>query len=97
MATSWRLKSECHGQEELFFQGGRAKNEALKICRRCTVREECLEFALSTPEMWGIWGGTTAKDRRAILRFRNQLNGTPLVNPRIHMKKKAQRTNFRIL
>jgi hypothetical protein len=28
------------------------------------VRRECLEFALSHNQIYGIWGGTTAEDRQ---------------------------------
>jgi hypothetical protein len=41
----------------------------LKICVDCPVKQECLDFALSFPQaedMHGVYGGTTAKDRRAI-------------------------------
>jgi hypothetical protein len=41
----------------------------LKICVNCPVTEQCLNFALSFPQaddMHGVYGGTTAKDRRAI-------------------------------
>jgi WhiB family redox-sensing transcriptional regulator len=95
MTTSWRLRAECSGQEDVFFQGGRAKNDAIKICSRCDVREECLEFALTMGENWGIWGGHTARERLKILNFRNQLNGTLPTNPRANTKK-PKRTNFRI-
>jgi hypothetical protein len=41
----------------------------LKICATCPVTTECLNYALSFPQaddMHGVYGGTTAKDRRAI-------------------------------
>ena len=41
------------------------------FCDLCPVREDCLEFALRTRQRYGIWGGTTEKERRAILRRRN--------------------------
>ena len=37
---------------------------AKKICAGCGVRRECLEFALSHDQVYGIWGGTTAEDRQ---------------------------------
>jgi WhiB family redox-sensing transcriptional regulator len=31
----------------------------------CAVRRECLEYALTTKEPYGIWGGLTEVERRA--------------------------------
>jgi len=41
------------------------------FCDLCPVRAECLEWALSHLERYGIWGGKTETERRAILRQRN--------------------------
>ena len=42
-------------------------NEAKMICTRCPVRVKCLEFALATQQVYGIWGGTSEEERRRIL------------------------------
>jgi len=44
--------------------------QAKAICARCPVRAECLEYALDTREAYGIWGGATEDERRAMLRQR---------------------------
>lgn len=44
-------------------------DEVQRACRRCPVREDCLEQAIKRNE-YGFWGGTTEKDRRAIKRKR---------------------------
>jgi WhiB family redox-sensing transcriptional regulator len=51
----------------------KAENErvALLICDECKVIERCLEFALENRVKDGVWGGTTAADRRRILRRRD--------------------------
>lgn len=36
---------------------------ARRICAGCPVRVECLAWALKNREMYGIWGGTTYKQR----------------------------------
>lgn len=41
------------------------------FCGLCPVRAECLESALDRREKWGIWGGTTETERRALLRARH--------------------------
>jgi len=41
---------------------------AKAICARCTVRDECLAYALTTGQDEGVWGGLSAKERRALTR-----------------------------
>lgn len=41
---------------------------AVAICRRCSVAENCLKFALSTEERFGVWGGFTPAQRDALAR-----------------------------
>ncbi|RSS52832.1 WhiB family transcriptional regulator [Streptomyces sp. WAC06614] len=40
---------------------------AKRICARCPVRRACLEHALRTRESYGVWGGLTEEERRAVL------------------------------
>ena len=42
------------------------------ICAICSVRISCLEHALSSREKDGVWGGTTDKERRRIIRQRRR-------------------------
>jgi hypothetical protein len=41
---------------------------AIRICKGCPVRLPCLEYALGVPQAsdWGVWGATTAAERRAM-------------------------------
>jgi WhiB family redox-sensing transcriptional regulator len=49
---------------EIFFPGpGEPARDALRVCRSCTVRLDCLNHALTYPAL-GIWGGTTLKERQ---------------------------------
>jgi WhiB family redox-sensing transcriptional regulator len=34
------------------------------------VREECLDYALATGQKFGVWGGTSERERRALRRLR---------------------------
>jgi WhiB family redox-sensing transcriptional regulator len=70
-ATNWRSAGACLSADpDLFFpisSTGPAERQvarAKKICAGCSVRRECLEFALSNNQIYGIWGGTTADDRQ---------------------------------
>ena len=44
--------------------------QARRICVTCPLMEKCLDEALLIPQElnYGIWGGTTAQQRRAIIR-----------------------------
>jgi WhiB family redox-sensing transcriptional regulator len=58
---------------ELFFpeQGGSSR-EAKSICRRCEVQDECLEYALDNDDRYGVYGGLSERQRRALKRQRKQ-------------------------
>ena len=52
---------------EAFFpeKGGTAR-EAKSVCARCFVQAECLDWALTTNEHFGVWGGLSERERRAL-------------------------------
>ena len=73
----WRLRSACLDVDtNLFFPIGLTgdaidqTNLAKKVCRDCAVQPQCLEFALRTNQDYGVWGGCTEDERRAIRRSR---------------------------
>jgi hypothetical protein len=41
-------------------------DEAKAICKRCSVRAECLDHALAHYEVYGVWGGLTEEERRTL-------------------------------
>ena len=56
---------------ELWFAESPADVELAKaLCRSCPVRAECLAEALDNEIEWGVWGGLTERERRALLRKR---------------------------
>ena len=70
----WMMFGACADQPtDVFFpkRGGDAK-PAKTICARCSVQQECLDFALAEPEMHGIYGGTSQKERRRIRVMRHR-------------------------
>lgn len=42
------------------------EQEAKEVCARCPVRTECLGHALRVQEPYGVWGGLTEDERRAL-------------------------------
>ena len=67
----WATFAACQDANGMtFFPQTRSETEAaLAVCAICPVRDECLEHALETNERFGIWGGTTEKERRALSRI----------------------------
>jgi WhiB family redox-sensing transcriptional regulator len=72
---NWQARGACLiADPELFFPlsaavGSQPQITAAKeICARCQVRGTCLDFALSTGQSNGIWGGTTEEERRHLRR-----------------------------
>jgi WhiB family transcriptional regulator, redox-sensing transcriptional regulator len=72
--TDWTARAACKGTDpdELFVQGA-AQNRAKLICRGCPVRTECLADALDNRIEFGVWGGMTERERRALLRRRSDV------------------------
>ena len=71
----WRHRALCLDEDpELFFPIGTTwpaavqVDEAKAVCRRCTVTEDCLTWALESGQDAGVWGGTSEDDRRALKR-----------------------------
>lgn len=51
---------------EIFFSKSSNEREYAKgLCGECPIRTACAQYALDNPELRGVWGGTTAADRRS--------------------------------
>ena len=78
---SWQRRANCMGVDpDLFFPDrGTSTREAKEVCRGCVVREECLEYAITHSEKFGIWGGLSERERRRIRRRRvlERASGVP--------------------
>lgn len=71
----WVLDARCASTdpESFFPEKGSLTNQAvLRVCKRCPVRRDCLEFALANDLDYGVWGGFTAMQRRRIKRDRRE-------------------------
>ncbi|MDR2895608.1 MAG: WhiB family transcriptional regulator [Propionibacteriaceae bacterium] len=70
IALPWQARGLCAETDpEAFFpEKGGSTREAKDICRKCQVRQECLEYALEHDERFGIWGGFSERERRKLKR-----------------------------
>ena len=69
--TGATVRCACSSTADMWFPEKGASPAAAKLlCGRCEVRGECLEFALDTHEEFGIWGGLSTAERRALRRRR---------------------------
>lgn len=68
-----RRNGACSGMgpDAFFPERGRSALPAKEVCWVCPVRAECLRYAMEERIWWGIWGGFSEKERRAL----NILNG----------------------
>ena len=70
-AHDWAALAACNraDPDELFVTGA-AQNRAKAVCMSCPVRAECLADALDNRVEFGVWGGMTERERRAVLKRR---------------------------
>jgi WhiB family transcriptional regulator, redox-sensing transcriptional regulator len=62
---SWMESGACRGMaaHTFFIERGGSSAGARAVCRSCPVEAECLAYALSDPELTGVWGATSARER----------------------------------
>ena len=71
----WRVDAACRDTDPaLFFPvgvTGPAVDQiasAKQVCFSCLCKDKCLDFALSTNQDTGVWGGTSEEERRVTRR-----------------------------
>ena len=72
---AWRFRASCRSVDpDLFFPVGTTGlaveqiDSAKAVCQACPVSGPCLEFALTTNQDSGVWGGTSEEERRTLRR-----------------------------
>lgn len=72
--SEWSRSAACRDTDpDLLFVQGAAQNRVKAICAGCSVRTECLADALDNEIEFGVWGGMTERERRALLRRRSNV------------------------
>lgn len=83
--SEWRDKAACaeaedpdtwHPENTGSVAGRKSVDRAIWICFGCPVIDECLTYALEHRE-YGIWGGTTEEERRALRRQNASFESQP--------------------
>jgi len=80
---TWKQNAACKQADiRLFFpERGDPVVEAKKICASCPVQQQCLDYALAIPNIVGIWGGMSGKERRT---YRRQQRIQNAAKPIVH-------------
>ncbi len=79
----WALAACQYRDPEIFFpisslgSGARQVARAKAVCGQCQVRPQCLSYALSSPQLHGIWGATTEEERQ-LRRERDRVRKAPV-------------------
>jgi WhiB family redox-sensing transcriptional regulator len=70
----WAEHGACRKAEpDALFVRGHAQQAAKEVCIRCQVIAECLADSLDNQTEFGVWGGMTERQRRALLKRRPQV------------------------
>lgn len=76
---AWQDDANCRGEDLVLFFGPDGERQperdvrerkAKAICSQCPVRNECLDYALSRPEKYGLYGGLNEDERASERRRR---------------------------
>ena len=69
-SEDWATAAKCRGMGDALFPEAVDQKRARSVCLGCPVRFDCLAEALDNRIEWGVWGGLTERERRALLRKR---------------------------
>jgi WhiB family redox-sensing transcriptional regulator len=66
----WAAYAACRDADpDLFFPASDDDaDDALRVCAGCAVRPDCLHWAMEMRISYGVWGGTTERDRKRLRR-----------------------------
>lgn len=68
--TDWMEQAACKGVDPSVFYSDTPGIDgsllAKRICGSCPVKDQCLDYALDTGELFGVWGGKTPRQRQRL-------------------------------
>jgi WhiB family redox-sensing transcriptional regulator len=103
VSLDWQERAACRTNRDpdLFFphrsdgNANRKTEQAKDVCKGCDVRRDCLLYALRTGQQWGVWGGLSEQELRAIRKKaagqREDRDGTSAPSARARSKAAAER------
>jgi WhiB family redox-sensing transcriptional regulator len=82
VGAEWTAQAKCRDMDPAVFfpSDGIGVQAAQRICFDCPVKSACLEYALADRVDHGVWGGTSERERRRILRHRRMSRLQPVHN-----------------
>lgn len=85
MKYDWMSDALCReiGDEPFFSDDAGLTKRAKKICHRCPVIAECLDYALQDMTLVGVFGGTHERDRRSIRRRKANVQSSQAKRQRV--------------
>jgi WhiB family redox-sensing transcriptional regulator len=76
----WQVRAACRGPQAVMFfppasferkdEKVERERRAKDVCSSCSVRRDCLDYALRIREPHGIWGGLNEAERRVLIAAR---------------------------
>ena len=81
-SLEWIGEAVCReiGHDVFFDEDAQTTSAAKNICGQCPVQTDCLNYALRIGPVAGVWGGTTASQRRRLnTRLRREAREEPLM------------------
>lgn len=69
-SEEWKLDGVCRTVDpDMWFpEPPNSGFQAKKLCVRCPVKDECLDYAMTNNEKFGVWGGLSAHERKKLRR-----------------------------
>lgn len=66
--AEWKDGRPCADHpEEFFADSNREQKLATQVCQlECPIQSQCLLYALEADERYGVWGGTTERERERL-------------------------------
>lgn len=68
LRPEWQRRAKCSTEPLENFYAGQGKsallNQSIAFCGDCPVRFECLEYAFTMRDEYGVWGGSSPEQRR---------------------------------
>jgi len=71
MSNDWKKSALCRTKTGLdfFAETTSGIRKAKSFCKKCPVAAECFKEAISSSEIYGIWGGISQRERRRYHNF----------------------------